>query len=98
MDTKTKLVCLELVGGIFGWIWILASVATLYYLAVAIFSDSPWSRFFWALGISIIAKRLAKGLRDTQLRVGYVAELMAKGISQEEANKEWFDRYVGKKT
>lgn len=78
MDIKRKLFWLELVGGTFGWAWILASVATLIFLAMAVFSNSPWSRFFWAFGIGAIAKWLAKGTRDNQLRVAFQTELMAK--------------------
>lgn len=98
METKTKLVWLELVGGILGWLWILASVVALYFLVMATFFDSPWPRFFWALGIGAVAKWLAKGFRDNQQRVAFQAELMAKGYSREEASKEWFDRYMGNKT
>jgi len=98
METQTKLFWLELVGGILGWVWILASVAALYFLVMSVFSDSPWSRFFWAFGTGVIAKWLAKGFRDNQIRVGFIAELMAKGFSQEEATKEWFQRYMGNKT
>jgi hypothetical protein len=97
MELRAKLVWLELVGGIFGWVWIVASVTALYCLVVAIFFDSPWSRFFWAFGIGIIAKWLAKGFRDNQLRVAFVAELMEKGLSREEASREWFERYTQKK-
>lgn len=97
METKTKLVWLELIGGILGWVWILASVASLYFLVVAIFFDSPWSHFFWVFGVGVVAKRLAKGFRDNQLRVAFVAGLMEKGLSREEASKEWSERYMGKK-
>lgn len=95
MESKTKLVWLELVGGILGWVWILASLAGLYFLAMAIFSDSPWSRFFLAIGVGAIAKWLATGFRDNQLRVAFVAEQMGTGLSREEAGKLWFDRYTG---
>jgi hypothetical protein len=97
METKAKLVWLELVAGIFGWGWILASLAALYFLATAIFIDSPWSPFFWAFGIGAVSKWLARGLRDSQLRVAFVAELMKKGLSREEASKEWVERYIGRK-
>jgi len=96
METRTKLVWLEGIGGILGWVWILASIAAIYFLVVALFFSSPWSRFFWALGISVIAKWLARGFRDNQIRVGFVAELMSKGLSREEANEEWAKRYMGK--
>ncbi len=97
MELRTKLICLELLGGIFGWVWIVASVAALYFLVAAIFFDSPWSRFFWAFGIGVVGKWLAKGFRDNQLRVAFVAELMEKGLSREEAGREWFERYMRKK-
>lgn len=98
MELRTKLVCLELIGGIFGWVWILASVAALYFLVAAIFFDSPWSRLFWAFGIGVAAKWLARGFRDNQLRVAFVAEQMEKGLSHEEASREWFERYMRNKT
>jgi len=97
MELRTKLICLELLGGIFGWVWIVASVAALYFLVAAIFFDSPWSRFFWAFGIGVVGKWLAKVFRDNQLRVAFVAELMEKGLSREEAGREWFERYMRKK-
>lgn len=97
MELRTKLVWLELIGGIFGWVWIVASVAALYFLVVAIFFDSPWPRFFWMFGIGVVAKWLMKGFRDNQLRVAVVAELMENGLSHEEANKEWYVRYTRKK-
>ena len=98
METKTKLVWLEVVAGILAWGWILASLAALYFLAMAIFVDSPWSRFFWAFGIGAVSKWLARGFRDNQIRVAFVAELMKKGLSREEASKEWAEGYMGRKT
>ena len=95
MQTKTKLVLLELTGGIFGWVWIIASVAALYFLAVAVFSDSPWSRFFWAFSVSVIAKWLAKGFRDNQQRVTFEAKLIAEGYTPEQSSQEWVSRYMG---
>ena len=91
METKTKLIWLELISGVFGWVWMLACVTALYFLVVAIFSDSPWSHFFWALGIGVVAEWLARGFRENQTRVDFVAKLMEKGLSHEKASKEWFD-------
>ena len=97
MELRKKLVLLELIGGIFGWLWILASLATLYFLVAAIFFDSPWSRALWAFGTGVVAKWLAKGFRDNQVRVAYVAEQMEKGLSHEEASREWSERYMRNK-
>ncbi len=95
METKTKLVLLELTGGIFGWVWIIASLAALYFLATAVFSDSSWSRFFWAFGVSAVAKWLARGFQDNQQRVAFEAKLIAEGYSPDQAAKEWMSRYMG---
>jgi hypothetical protein len=95
MQTKTKLALLELIGGIFGWVWIISFLAALYFLAMAIFSDGPWSRFFWAFGIGAVAKWLTRGLRDNQARVAFEAKLVAEGYTPEQAAKEWTSRYMG---
>ena len=49
MQLKYKLALLELIGGIFGWVWILALLAALYFLVMALFaggvggdSSLPW--------------------------------------------------------
>ena len=36
MQTRSKLALLELIGGLFGWIWIIASVASTYSLVAAL--------------------------------------------------------------
>jgi hypothetical protein len=38
MQLNYKLALLELIGGLFGWVWILASLAALYFLAMALFA------------------------------------------------------------
>jgi hypothetical protein len=93
METRTKLVSLELIASLFGWVWIGASVATLYFLVMALFSDGAWSSAFWSIGIGVVAKWLAKGFRDNQIRVAFVAEMVAKGHSPQEANEVWLSRY-----
>ena len=95
MQTNKKLAILELITGLFGWIWIIASIASLYYLAMVIFSDTPWSIFFWVFGVSIIAKWLAKGFQDSKNRVAYEAQLIAEGYTPEEAGKKWTEEYMG---
>jgi hypothetical protein len=97
MHTKTKLVWLELIGGLFGWVWIFASIGVVYFSALAVFRGSPWARVCWVIGIAVIAKWLARGFNDSKTRVAFVADLVAQGRSPEDAGKEWFDRYTGTK-
>ncbi len=97
MTTMTKLVILELISGVCGWIWILSGAAALYFAAMAIFSGSPWSRVFWAVGVSVVAKWLMKGFHDNKIRVAFIAERMARGVPEKIARQEWHDSYVGRR-
>jgi hypothetical protein len=95
MKTKTTMVWLELIGGLLAWVWIIASLAFVYLLAVALFGSSPWSRVAWAFGVGAIAKWLARGFNDHKIRVAFTAELVAKGYTPEAAGEEWYARYTG---
>ena len=88
MNTNFKLATLELIGGLLAWVSIGATIAALYFLAMAVFSDGTWSHFFWASGIGIIARWLASGFRDSQARVAYESKLVDEGLSPEEARKK----------
>ena len=92
MPTRSKLMTMELLSGVFGWAWIIAFGFAVYYL----FSNDPWSSFFWALGISAVAKWLARGFNDHKVRLFYVDDLMQKGMSQAEANEQWYQEYMQK--
>jgi uncharacterized membrane protein len=39
MNTKSKLIILELIAGLFGWVWVIASIAMFYFLVMVVFSD-----------------------------------------------------------
>jgi hypothetical protein len=94
MQTRSKLALIELLGGLFGWIWILASVASIYFLFAALVFSGRWSSLFWALGIGIVAKWLARGFNDHHKRVAYEAELVSRGLSPQEAHDAWFKAYT----
>jgi hypothetical protein len=96
MKTRTKLVFLELVAGIFGWMWLTAGAATLYFIIAAIWLNGSWSMILVAIATSIICKWLAKGFNDNKIRVAYEAELISSGMAPEEAGKSWTQAYLGK--
>jgi hypothetical protein len=95
MQTLPKLMLLELVSGLFGWGWILASLASLYFLVAALAFNGRWSSFLWAVGFSIVAKWLARGFNDNKNRVGYEADLVSRGFSKPEAGGAWLQAYSG---
>ncbi len=95
MKTISKLFILEFIAGTLGWVSIGASMASLYFLVMAIFTDSAWSLFFWTFGISVVAKWLTAGFVDNRNRVTYEAKLIADGYKAEEAGKMWIEQYTG---
>lgn len=42
MQLNHKLALLELLGGLFGWIWILVFLAALYYFVMALVAGGSW--------------------------------------------------------
>lgn len=94
MQTRSKLALLELIGGLFGWIWIIASVASIYFLVAALAFNGRWSSLFWAFGTGVVAKWLARGFNDHQRRVAHEAELVSRGLSPKQARKAWLMAYT----
>jgi hypothetical protein len=54
MNTKSKVVILEFIGGLFGWAWIIASLSGQYFIVMAVGFNGKWSKVFWAFGIAAI--------------------------------------------
>ncbi len=94
MTTKTKLVILELVGGIFGWGWLLAAAAAIYFLVMAVGFEGSWTPFIVALVIGGLSKWLTRGILDHKTRVALEAEMVAKGLSPKEAGEAWLKAYT----
>ena len=65
MNSKKKAIWLELVGGIFGWVWIAACVGAIYLLVKAIFDDGSWLNLMGAILIGGISKVV---LRECETR------------------------------
>jgi len=74
MTARSKLIALELAGGLFGWLWIIAGLVAIVCLIGALFGGWLWSRFFWALGISVVSKWLLRGLMENKQRIALEAQ------------------------
>lgn len=88
MQTKIKLAILELIAGIFGWVWLISSLAGLYFFAMAIFFDGLWSQFFWAFGIGVIAKWLAKGFEANKKQIALETLTVTSAVNSETFSSE----------
>jgi hypothetical protein len=90
MQNKTTLVLLELTWGLLGWVWLAASAASLYFLVAALAFHGPWLRFWWTIGLSVLAKALATVFRNIQAHLSQQADLRELGAA---ASK--FDELTG---
>ncbi len=89
MKISTKLILLELFGGLFGWVWIGASIATIYFLYGALANDAPWSNLLWPIAIGFVSKSIAAAMGGNQRRLDYVDQLMKRGYSRADAATAW---------
>ena len=85
MKTRTKLITLELLGGMFDLIWIGASIVLVYFLYGALANDAPWPYLGWSFAVGVMAKQIAAALKDNKQRVGYVDQLMKRGYRHADA-------------
>jgi cbb3-type cytochrome oxidase subunit 1 len=97
MTTESKLMTLERMAGLFSWAWIIASITALVILVMAVGFGVEWTNFLWALGISLVAKWIARGFERKKIRVAFESKLIAQGMSPKEAAKEWNKQYRGQK-
>ena len=89
MTQQGKLVALELIGGVFGWIWIASTIAALYFIYAAIWDGGTWTNVFWAVGVGVISKWLARGFNENKARVSVETHLMEQGMTAEEAAQSY---------
>ena len=95
MTPRIQGTILELLSGLFGWLWIGAAIAAVIFAGLALFGDWSWWNVLYALIVSAVAKWLTRGFLDNRKRVAFEAEMMAKGMSPQEAAQEWMEAYTG---
>ncbi len=89
MSPKRQLLVFELLSGLFGWVWIGASVSVLGFVAMALASDWSWWNVLYAVIVGAVAKWLAKGFLDNRRLVLLIQE----GMTREEAARHWINEY-----
>jgi len=87
VNARSKCQMLALLGGIFGWVWLFSIPFSIWYLVSAVFTDAPWSRFFWAAGIGFVSKNMLRGFEANKNRVALEARLTSNGVPEEAARE-----------
>ena len=73
----------------FGWIWIGAAIASVYFLYGALAGTGPWTKLPWSIGAALIAKYFAGVLHRNKQRADYVDQLVKRGYTHGEAATAW---------
>jgi hypothetical protein len=94
--TKRKYIApiLELLAGLFGWVWIASSVYSIILTGMALFSTGSWWNVLYCCLVGGISKWLMKGLNDHKVRIIFIDELISQGLTREQAQRVWLDRYL----
>ena len=76
-------------GSLFGWIWIGAAIASVYFLYGALANEAPVHYLLWSIGAGFLAKNLAAAFKSSKEKVDYVDQLMERGYTHAEATSAW---------
>jgi hypothetical protein len=79
----------ELLGGVFGWTWMVLAVASFGLFLRALFFGGSWRGFFIALAASGACKRLYGYSGTARQAVAFKEPLIEQGFSKAEARKAW---------
>ena len=86
---KIKLIILESIAGIFGWVWIGASIGAIYFLYQALANDGSWIFVLWSIVAGFVAKTIAVVLNENHRRLDYIDQLREHGYPKSEADAAW---------
>jgi membrane protein implicated in regulation of membrane protease activity len=93
MSSRRQLVIFELLSGLFGWVWIGASLSAVGFVAMALLSDWSWWNVLYASIVGALAKWLARGFLDNRGRVLFEEHMIQQGLTKEDAARRWVDEY-----
>ena len=86
---RTALALLKVLGGIFGSLWIGASIAAIYFLYGALADNGPWLPVLWSAVAGLVAKTIAAILNENQRKLDYMVQLNQYGYPKSEAELAW---------
>ena len=89
MKTATSFLILRLLGGIFWWLSIVGSIASVYFLYQALAHDAPWLFPLWSVVAAVAAKQASSSIYDTKRQLEYVEQLLERGYLRADAEAAW---------
>jgi hypothetical protein len=95
MKTKTKLLILDWLSGIFALIFAVASISSVYFLYGVFATVSPWFYPLWSFSAGVLALLIAAALNRSKRRMAYMGQLMQRGYRHAEAAEAWRTAFNG---
>ena len=80
---------MELLSGLFAWIWIAAAIVAAYFLYGALANEAPLDYLLGSIVAGLVAKYLAATLNSSKKQADYVDQLIGRGYTQAEARSAW---------
>jgi len=80
---------LELLSGLFAWIWIAAAIAAAFFLYGALANEAPLDYLLGSIVAGLVAKYFAATLNNSKKQADYVDQLTGRGYTQAEARSAW---------
>jgi hypothetical protein len=82
MNKKTEAMAHELIGGIFGWAWLIGIPVWIYFLVQWIRGIHPWWYFAIAIAASAFCKAVAREYRKQSIIALHEAQIIERNIEQ----------------
>lgn len=95
IERRHGLVLLNIASSCFGWVWIIAWLATFYFLYVAVADAGPRLYVLWAALAAVGTKTVADFLRDSYQQLNYIDQLVQHGYSLRDAEAAWLTSHEG---
>ena len=89
VQIRTKIIILQLLVGVFGGVWISASIAAVFFLYGCLANSAPWFDLLWSATAGVVAKQIAAALNGVRQRLDYEHQLMERGYPPTEASGAW---------
>jgi hypothetical protein len=89
MRTRTILVILDFVGGLLSWAWIIAAIASVYFLYGILASGQSWPHLLWAVLAGLVSKLFSNIVVKRRHRLHFVNQLMKRGLTHADAEAAW---------
>jgi hypothetical protein len=94
-DSMLKFYISQIIGALFGYVWMLSIPALIFFIVMALFFEWGWNNVYMTFFAGAISKWMLRGFRDTSERIKVEYYLMNKhGFTLKQARTLWEYSYA----